>query len=199
MSHISHHLLPLAPFPSLLIYAVIALLLLIEVGMIFGFFFPGDFLLLAAGILAGSYSDVTWIGVAITAAAASFVGAELGFVIGKRFGFVLTRNNNPPSIESSIQRSKKLLSQNSRSTIIFSNFVPGIRTFVPVIAGQSSTNRAKFALANGLGSIIWASAITLVGYELASINVIRESPFVVVAGLFLLSSGASLFTFFRAL
>jgi membrane-associated protein len=167
--------------------------------MIFGFFFPGDFLLLAAGILAGSYRDVTWIGVAITAAAASFVGAELGFVIGKRFGFVLTRNNNPPSIESSIERSKKLLSQNSWSTIIFSNFVPGIRTFVPVIAGQSSINRAKFAAANGLGSIIWASAITLIGYELASINVIRESPFVVVAGLFLLSSGASLFTFFRAL
>ena len=199
MSHLHHDLLPLSPFPPLLIYGALGLLILVELGMVFGFFFPGDFLLLAAGILAGSYKDLTLVSVAITATAASFLGSEIGFEVGKRFGFVLTRNNNPPNIEKSMERSKRFLNQSKWPTIIFSNFVPGIRSFVPVMAGQSSINRFKFMGANAIGSVIWVSLITLMGYQLASIRVIQESPFVIAAGLFLLSSGASLFSFFRAL
>lgn len=104
MNTYSHSLLPLSPVPPAGIYAVIAILVIIEMGLVFGFFFPGDFLLLAGGILAGSYSDITWREVAITVAVASFVGSELGFFIGKRFGFVFTRNDNPPSIEKTIAK-----------------------------------------------------------------------------------------------
>lgn len=199
MSHLHHNLLPFSPFPPLLIYGVLALLLLVELGMVFGYFFPGDFLLLAAGILAGSYRDLSWMSVALTATAASFLGSEIGFEVGKRFGSVLTRNNNPPNIEKSIERSKRYLNQSRWPTIVFSNFVPGIRSFVPVVAGQSSIKRFGFVGANAIGSVIWVSLLSLIGYELAAIRVIQESPFVIAAGLFLLSSGASIFSFFRAL
>ena len=191
--------LPLSPVPPLAIYAVIAVLIVIEMGLVFGFFFPGDFLLLAAGILAGSYSDISWKNVAITVAAASFVGSEIGFFIGKRFGYVLTRNSNPPSIQKTLVLAKKYIATSEWLTVLFGNFVPGLRAFIPIIAGQSGMNRLKYGSANALGSIAWASAITFIGLKLASITAVQESPFVVVSGLFLISSGASIVNYFRAM
>jgi membrane-associated protein len=168
-------------------------------GLVFGFFFPGDFLLIAAGMLAGSYSDITWREVAITVAIASFVGSELGFFIGKRFGVVLFRNNNPPSIQKTIARSRRFITANGWLTVFIANFAPGLRSFVPVISGQAGMGRIKYASANALGSLAWSGALTLIGLKLASFTVIQESPFVIVAGLFLISSGASIVNYFRAM
>jgi membrane-associated protein len=194
-----HSLLPLSPVPPVWIYAVIAVLIVIEMGLVFGFFLPGDFLLLAGGILAGSYSDISWGNIALTVAAASFIGSELGFFIGKRFGYVLTRNNNPPSIEKTIARAKKFLASSGWITVLLGNFAPGLRAFIPIIAGQSGMNRFTYASANALGSIAWASAITFIGLKLASITAVQESPFVIVAGLFMISSGASIVNYLRAM
>lgn len=181
------------------IYAVIAILIVIEMGLVFGFFLPGDFLLLAAGILAGSYSDISWKHIALTVAGASFIGSELGFFIGKRFGYVLTRNNNPPSIQKALANIKKYLASSGWLTVLFGNFAPGLRAFIPIIAGQSGMNRLKYASANALGSIAWASALTFIGLNLASITAVQESPFVIVSGLFLISSGASIVHYLRAM
>lgn len=199
MSPYSLSLLPLSPVPPIAIYAVIAVLIVIEMGLVFGFFLPGDFLLLAAGILAGSYSDISWKNVAITVAVASFVGSEIGFFIGKRFGYVLTRNSNPPSIQKTLALAKKYIATSEWLTVLFGNFVPGLRAFIPIIAGQSGMNRLKYGSANALGSIAWASAITFIGLKLASITAVQESPFVIVSGLFLISSGASIVNYLRAM
>jgi len=45
----------------------------------------------------------------------------------------------------------------------------------------------------------WATAISLIGYKLAEIDWIHGNTLKVVAGLFLISSGASIVNFFRAL
>ncbi len=199
MSTYSHHLLPGSPLVPIAIYAIMALLIILEVGFIFGFFFPGDFLLIGAGILAGSYRDLTWRNFIITAASASFLGAESGFFIGKRYGFLLARNNNPPSMKKTIEKSKRYLAENEWGTVLVSNFIPGLRSFVPITAGQRSMGRLKFLSANAIGSTLWALLFISIGYKLADINAIRESPFVLVAGLFLLSTGASIVNFFRAM
>lgn len=199
MNTYPHFLLPISPVPPMALYVVIAALIVVEMGLVFGFFLPGDLLLLGGGILAGSYSDISWKNVAITVAIASFVGSELGFFIGKRFGYVLTRNNNPPSIEKTITRAKKFLASSQWLTVLLGNFVPGLRAFIPIIAGQSGMNRLKYASANALGSIAWASALTFIGYKLASFTAIQESPFVIVAAFFLISSGASIVNYLRAM
>jgi membrane protein DedA with SNARE-associated domain len=74
-----------------------------------------------------------------------------------------------------------------------------LRSFVPVVAGQIAMNKFKYLSANAIGSIAWASTFTYVGYKLAEFTSIRESPFVVLAALFLISSGASIFNYMRAL
>lgn len=199
MNTLAHALLPLSPVLPIAIYAVVALLVVIETGLIFGFFFPGDLLLLAAGVLAGSYRDVSLISVLLVAAVASFTGSQAGFFIGGKFGKILIRNDNPPSVENSIARSKAYLTNGGWVTVLFANFLPGLRSFVPVVAGQIAMGKIKYVTANVIGSIAWASAFTGLGYKFAEFHAVRESPFVVVAALFLISSGASIVNYMRAL
>jgi membrane-associated protein len=199
MNTLEHSALPLSPVIPIAIYAVIALIVVIETGLIFGFFFPGDLLLLAAGILAGSYRDVSLTSVFLAAALASFLGSQTGFFVGGKFGRIVIRNENPPSVDHSIMRSKVFLTKGGWVTVLLANFLPGLRSFVPVVAGQIAMNKYKYLSANAIGSIAWASAFTCLGYKLAEFSSIRESPFVVVAALFLISSGASIFNYMRAL
>ena len=102
-------------------------------------------------------------------------------------------------MKKTIEKSKRYLTENDWGTVLVSNFIPGLRSFVPITAGQRSMGRLKFLSANAIGSTLWALLFISIGYKLAGINAIRESPFVLVAGLFLLSTGASIVNFFRAM
>lgn len=188
--------LPLSP---LAVYGTVAFLIIIENGLIFGFFFPGDSLILAAGIISGVYFDVDIRVIVVTATIAAFIGSQIGYLIGSKYGQSLGRKQNSPSVQHSIAKSRKYYEQSPGLSVLASNFVPGLRIFVAVIAGNRTMNKLTFFIANLAGSFIWATAISLIGYKMAEIDWVHSHAFVVVAGLFMVSSGASIVNFFRAL
>lgn len=187
------------PISPLAVYGTVALLIIIENGLIFGFFFPGDSLILAAGILSGVYFDVDIRVIVITASIAAFIGSQIGYLIGSKYGQTLERKQNSPSVQNSIIKSRKFYDQSPGLSVLISSFVPGLRIFVAVIAGNRTMNKFNFFISNLAGSFTWATTISLIGYKLAEIDWVHSHAFVVVAGLFLLSSGASIVNFFRAL
>jgi len=177
----------------------IALLIVIENGLVFGFFFPGDALLLGAGVIAGSYIDIDIRLVVIIAVSASIVGSQIGYFIGDRFGQVLEKNKNSPSIQGAISLSHKYFQKSEGLTVLVSNFVPGLRVFIPIIAGNHKMGRLRFVVANILGSLAWAVLFSVLGYIFTRITSIQENPLIVIAALFLVSSGASIVNFFRSM
>lgn len=187
------------PISPLAIYGTLALLIIIENGLIFGFYFPGDSLILAAGILSGVYFDVDLRAIVAAAVIASFIGSQIGYLIGNKFGQTLERKQNSPGIQNAIKKSQKYYEQTAGLSVLISNFVPGLRVFVAVIAGNRGMNKFYFFISNLVGSFAWAVTISLIGYKLAEIDWVHDHAFVVVAGLFLASSGASIINFFRAL
>jgi len=188
-----------SPVIPLVIYLIIALLIIIENGLVFGFFFPGDTLLLAAGILSGSYSDLDFRWVVATAITASIVGSQIGYLIGRKYGKVLEKNKNSPSIQSAINFSHKYYGKSEGLSVLISNFLPGMRIFIPIIAGNHKMGRVRFSIANLLGSISWAGLITFIGYALTSFAIVQENPMIILAGLFTVSSFASIVNFFNSL
>lgn len=188
-----------SPISPLVIYGIVALLIIIENGLIFGFFFPGDSLILAAGIFSGVYLDVDIRVIVITASVAAFTGSQAGYLIGSKFGHAVERKQNSPSVQNSVMRSRKFYEASPGFSVFISNFVPGLRIFVAIIAGNRKMNKFNFLISNLFGSFTWATAISLLGYKLAEINWVHENAFKVAAGLFLASSGASIINFFRAL
>jgi len=188
-----------SPIIPLAIYLGLALIIVIENGLIFGFFLPGDLLLIAAGVFAGGYTDIDFTLILLISIAASIIGSQIGYFIGERFGKVLEKNQNTPSIANAIVLSNKVFSRSQVVSVFICNFVPGMRIFTPIIAGKRHMNRFKFIFANVSGSVAWSGIFTSVGLALSSIDPVRENPFIVLAAFFLLASSISMANFFRSL
>lgn len=144
--------------------ALIAFMVFAESGLLFGFFFPGDTLLLAAGILAagGEFDIVVLISVIVVSA---ILGGLSGYVIGYKAGPKLFKKEEGIVFRKEyINKSEEFYEKHGGKTILLARFFPIIRTFAPVVAGVGKMSPAKFMVYNIAGSAIWASGVTLLAY-----------------------------------
>jgi membrane-associated protein len=140
-----------------------------ESGLFFGFFLPGDSLLLTAGLFAyKGLLNIWWLLPLL------FVAAVLGDNVGYWFG----RKAGPPLFkreESLLFKRKNLLAarafyeKHGGKTIVLARFMPFIRTFAPIVAGAVEMDYRRFMLFNLLGGLFWAIGVTLAGFFLGSI------------------------------
>ena len=90
MENISEYFNMLLDSEKLIAYGGLTLVLLIifiETGLFFGFFFPGDALLFSAGLLCGTqHFDVNLFLLLLSVTFAAIVGNITGFFSGKLFG-----------------------------------------------------------------------------------------------------------------
>lgn len=144
--------------------ALIAFIVFAESGLLFGFFFPGDTLLFAAGILAaaGQFNILVLI---IIIALAAIGGGQAGYFIGQKAGPRLFRKKDGIVFRAEyVEKSEEFYEKHGGKTIILARFVPVVRTFAPVVAGIGKMSYARFTFYNVLGAGIWAISVTLLGY-----------------------------------
>lgn len=147
---------------------LILLIVFAETGLLFGFFLPGDTLLLSAGVFAaqGQLSIYTAIPAIIIAA---ILGNTVGYYIGKHAGKrVFNQKDGLFFRKEYIERAEKFYEAHGWKTILLARFVPIVRTFAPVVAGMGSMNEKAFLLYNVIGAILWGGGLTLLGYLLGS-------------------------------
>jgi membrane-associated protein len=163
-------------YGATVVYVILFAIIFAESGLFFGFFFPGDSLLLTAGLFA-------YKGVPLSAGGELklsllvlipmlFVAAVLGDNVGYWFG----RKVGPPLFkrpQSLLFRPKNLLAakafydKHGGKTITLARFMPFIRTFVPIVAGAVSMEWRRFTFFNLFGGLIWAAGVLIAGYSLA--------------------------------
>lgn len=141
----------------------IAVIIFIETGLFFGFFFPGDSLLIVAGIFAST--GVIDLRLLIPSAAiAAILGDQVGYTIGLRLGGALEVRY--VRFQKNIQRAQEFYQKHGGKTITIARFVPVIRTFAPPVAGAARMNYRRFVAYNIIGGVGWVSVTTLTGYVL---------------------------------
>jgi membrane-associated protein len=159
----------------LLIYLAFGLIIFIETGVLIAFFLPGDSILFAAGLIAGSRDDIN-IWILITAIfLGAFIGDQMGYVLGRKYGRSYLERHSSPRIDRMIARAEEFYAKYGWSAVILARFYPWIRTFMPPIAGIGKMNYYKFLAANALGALIWGCGITLLGYYAVLIPGLKES------------------------
>lgn len=135
-----------------------------ESGMFIGFFFPGDTLLLGAGIFAAA-GKLNLISIFIVVAIAAILGDNVGYHVGKRYGRRLFRK--PDGIvfrQEYVRRAELFYERYGSKTMLFAHFVPVVRTFAPAVAGVGKMDYKQFAFFDAIGDTAWAIIVTLVGY-----------------------------------
>ena len=141
-------------------------IIFVETGLFFGFFLPGDSLMVTAGILAAAGElDIRWLLIFPTLAA--IIGDQTGYVIGRKAGAALS--DRYPRFKMHLERAHTFYEKYGAKTIVLARFVPIVRTFVPAVAGAARMEYRQFVTYNVFGGIVWVFSTTLLGYTVGQI------------------------------
>jgi membrane-associated protein len=162
----------------------IMVILFAETGLLVGFFLPGDSLLFTAGLLvAGGLVAPLWV-VLVLLPLAAVLGNLVGYWIGHRAGpAVFNRPDSRLFKAEYVERSRAFFDRNGARTIFLARFVPIVRTFATVMAGASRMDLRRYALYSVIGGIAWAAGVTLLGYWLGQVAVVRDHVELFILGI----------------
>jgi membrane-associated protein len=150
-------------------YAGLFAIVFAESGLFFGFFLPGDSLLLTAGLLASrGLLDIAILLVILFPAAV--LGDSVGYWFGAKVGPPLFKREESLFFKpKNLLAAKAFYDRHGGKTITLARFMPFIRTFAPIVAGAVKMKYRRFLFFNFLGGISWAIGMTLLGYYLGSV------------------------------
>lgn len=153
-----------------------------ESGLFFGFFLPGDSLLVTAGLLAtqGVFNIFLLI---FLLSLAAILGDTTGYWMGKKFGRRIFNKVKVDKANLSIWETINIALRNKNhivtassfykdhgnQTIILARFVPYIRTFAPIVAGIGEMDYKRFITFNIIGGVSWATSMLVIGYVLGRV------------------------------
>src|SRR3984893_9770247 len=124
-------------------YVVLAGVVFAETGLLLGFFPAGDSLVFRVGLVSGpGHLNIVLINSVLMSAA--LIGDSTGSLLGRQTGpRVFTRRDSLFFKQEYVTRTKHFYDRYGGKTIIFSRFVPIVRTFAPFMAGVSGMRYAR--------------------------------------------------------
>lgn len=176
--HIDQHLLLFVNDYGMWVYAILFLIIFVETGIVVMPFLPGDSLLFAAGMLAAQPNELNvWI-IIVLLLIAAITGDSLNYSIGRRFGMQVTKVKllgKQVVKNEHIDKTHAFYEKYGSKTIVIARFVPIVRTLAPFVGGIGRMNYGTFLTYNVVGAILWVVGITLAGFFLGNIPIIRDN------------------------
>ncbi len=143
-------------------YLAVFLLALSEAIPIIGVVVPGTAVILALSALVPSGALVLW-PLLIAATLGAIAGDGLSFWLGHRYHreiLGLWPLNRHPEL---IQRSEAFFTRHGDKSVFLARFTPGVRAFVPLLAGMLGMSVSRFYAVNIASALAWAPSHILPG------------------------------------
>lgn len=161
------------------VYVILFLIIFIETGLVVMPFLPGDSLLFATGMLAAQFPESLniWL-VMILMFIAAVLGDALNYTIGKDIGMRIINFKifgKQPVTAEHIDKTHAFYEKYGTKTIVIARFVPIVRTLAPFVAGIGRMDYKTFFSYNVIGGFVWVFGITICGYFLGNIPLIRDN------------------------
>ncbi|HWZ34218.1 MAG TPA: VTT domain-containing protein [Bryobacteraceae bacterium] len=168
-------------------YALLAAIVFSETGLLVGLFLPGDSLLFTVGVVAGA-GQLDIVSICALLTFMSVLGDQSGYFLGYRTGpRIFSRPDSLVFKQEYVKRTQAFYEKHGGKTLIYAKFVPIVRTFAPFMAGVGRMSYARFLSFNVFGGIGWVLSMTLAGYWLGEVPIIRRNFEKVVIGIVLVS------------
>ncbi|MFA6100181.1 MAG: VTT domain-containing protein [Patescibacteria group bacterium] len=168
-------------------YTALAAIVFAESGLFFGFFLPGDSLLVTAGLLAArGYLNIWELLVLLTIMA--IAGDSVGYYFGKITGpKIFSKEKSILFAKDHLLRAQAFYEKHGGKTIIIARFMPIIRTFAPIVAGVGQMKYSRFISFNVWGGLLWVGLMLGIGYFLGKTipNVDRYIHIIILVIIFL--------------
>ncbi len=176
--HIDQHLVEIVNDYQTWTYLILFLIIFIETGVVVMPFLPGDSLLFAAGMLAAQPNELNVGLMIVILLIAAVTGDSLNYTIGKHFGMRVTKFKlfgKQIVKDSQIEKTHSFYAKYGSKTIVIARFVPIVRTLAPFVGGIGRMNYGTFLTYNIVGAILWVVGVTLAGYFLGNIPIVRDN------------------------
>jgi len=191
-------------------FILLLVIVFAESGLLIGFFLPGDSLLFVAGMVAaGTFADAfpkagevsfgvpLWVLLASIFVAA-FLGDQVGYAFGRKVGPALFRKEDSKLFKKAyVDKAQSFFEHHGPRAIILARFVPVVRTFCPIVAGVGHMEYRTFVRFNIIGALLWGVGVTLLGYFLGSIPLVRDNIEIALLVVVAVSLGPVAFEFVR--
>jgi len=148
-----------------------------ECGLLIGFFLPGDSLLFTVGLLIGegTIHQPLWLA-CIVLTVMAFSGNVVGYEIGRKVGpAVFRRPDSKLFRQEYVDKTVAFFETYGARAIVLARFVPIVRTFITVIAGVGQMDRRTYLTYSGIGAVLWATGVTVLGYFLGSVPFVKNN------------------------
>jgi membrane-associated protein len=171
----------------------ILVVLFAETGLLVGFFLPGDSLLFTAGLFTTTsatavvHLNLGW--VLAAAGVGAVLGAQTGYLLGRRGGPALLARSKNPKLHQAVERSREMLhTYGYGKAVVLARFIPIVRTVLNPMAGALGVPLRTFTVWQVAGGLVWSLGVTLAGHALgASIPNIDHYLLPIIALVVLLS------------
>lgn len=162
---------------------------------------PGDSLLFAVGMFVANdaeiihFDGVDKIGALLISMLVLVVAAVMGNVVGYWVGKSLSpwlfkpRDGLVGRIfsQAHLDQAHAFFERYGAKALVLGRFVPFVRTFITMVAGAAGMSFRTFITWTGIGAVVWAAGVTLLGYFLGTIPFVKNNIDAVLVAIVLIS------------
>jgi membrane protein DedA with SNARE-associated domain len=132
------------------------------IAVLLGTVFEGETIMIMGGFSAhrGYLKLLPW--VILAGLVGNFIQNQVYFILGRRYGSRTVEKH--PDWKPRLQQVDRWLERFQSPLIIGMRFVPGFRTIGGVAIGMSDVSPGRFTVLNGVGAVLWAVVIGILGY-----------------------------------
>ena len=129
---------------------------------------PGETILVAAALYAGSTHKLHIVSVIAAAVVGGILGNVVAFWLGRRYGYrLLMRHGHYVKLDATrIKIGQYLFLRHGSKVVFIARFIPIARSFAAVLAGTNRMPWRSFMVANMAGAVAWVSVDSVGAYFL---------------------------------
>ncbi|MBM6401773.1 DedA family protein [Phycicoccus sonneratiae] len=147
----------------------------VECGLFFPIL-PGDSLLFAIGIfVAGGRLEVNLVVAMVALFLAAFLGNVVGYEIGRAAGAPLRHRDGRIVKRQYFDKTEEFFERYGARALVLGRFVPIVRTYITVVAGIGRMERRHFFTWSAVGAALWVFVVTVAGYFLGGVSLVRDN------------------------
>ena len=154
--HINDHLAAMVQQYGTQVYGILFLIIFVETGLVVMPFLPGDSLLFVLGALAAAKTlsiGLLWVFLTV----AAVLGNMLNYWIGVGMADVINHADQKLIKPAHLKRTQEFFEHYGPKAIIYTRFLPILRTIAPFLAGVGKMDYQRFALYNLAGGFLWVT------------------------------------------
>jgi len=131
---------------------------------------PGETILIAAALYAGSTHKLSVWAIFVVAATAAITGDNIGFWIGNKGGYRLLHRYGRyiRADDTKIKIGRLIFDRHGGKVVFFGRFVSVLRTYAAFLSGTLKMRWRRFLPYNASGGIVWAAIYSFVPYAIGN-------------------------------